>query len=151
MPLFIAPVPGANRVPHEPPPARIKTHSRGRRRLPARRICFPPSARSLRLRRTPRHAFATHLIPSLSTLMHASPPQADAPHPDEFAVPPPDDRSDVDSRNLSGTDSDGDDPEPGLAVGRVAAPGAGRGRRRGGRRGSDEDSEGEDLLENAEE
>ena len=68
-------------------------------------------------------------------------------------MPPPDDRSDVDSRNLSGTDSDGDDPPPGLAVGRVGGVGAGAGRRRrvGARRGSDEDSEGEDLLENAEE
>jgi hypothetical protein len=41
---------------------------------------------------------------------------------------------------------------PGLAVGRVRGDGAGAGRRRGGRRrGSDDDSEGEDLMENMEE
>jgi hypothetical protein len=57
--------------------------------------------------------------------------QADAPLPGEFAVPPPDEQEDVDSRDLSSLDNDdGED---------VVQP----------QQYSDDD-EGEDLLENAE-
>lgn len=63
--------------------------------------------------------------------------QAGRPQDDEFAVPPPDDASDVDSRNLSDLENDNDDDaaNDGDAAERATSPG---------------DTEGEDLMENME-
>ena len=83
------------------------------------------------------------LSPSPDKITSENPPlQAGRPQDDEFAVPPPDDASDVDSRNLSDLENDDDDADnnnnnsgDGDAAERATSPG---------------DTEGEDLMENME-
>ena len=96
-------------------------------RPPLKPWCVPPAAAPPPLPPPPPiHHTHTHPPPPLPL-----PSPADRPADDEYALPPPDDASDVDSRAVSDADDEDDDA-----------------RRGGDEEGSDGETEGEDLMEN---